>query len=101
MAQVREKQLANEKLHTTTRKALERLRNQWEGLPILVDRPESPLDDNTFENRLRSPVVGTRDHSGSGSVCSGMFSFVMSPLLHDSAFRGVPSTVFRDIQGVP
>ena len=80
MARARDKQLADEKLHPTARKALESLKNHWEGLSLFVDRPEIPMDNNTSERGLRNSVVGRKNYYGSGSVWSGMLTVMMFTL---------------------
>jgi transposase len=81
MARVRDKELADEKLHPAARKALESLKNHWEGLSIFVDRPEIPMDNNLSERGLRNPVVGRKNYYGSGSIWSGMFTAMMFTLV--------------------
>lgn len=81
MARVRDAELDDEKLHPAARKALESLKNHWEGLSIFVDRPEIPMDNNTSERGLRTPVVGRKNYYGSGSVWSGMFTAMMFTLV--------------------
>jgi len=81
IAQVRDRELADETLHPAARKALASLENHWEGLRIFVDHPEIPMDNNRAERGLRNPVIGRKNYYGSGSVWSGMFTVMMFTLL--------------------
>lgn len=74
MAQTRDSELAQTTLHSAQRKALESLRNHWEGATLFVDHPEIPMDNNEAERRLRNPVIGRKNYYGSGSIWSGMLT---------------------------
>jgi transposase len=71
MAKQRESELEDPDLGKPARKALESLRNHWEGCILFVDHPEIPMDNNESERRLRDPAVGRKNYYGSGSVWSG------------------------------
>jgi len=77
MAEIREHELANSKLHKAPRKALESLREHWEGCILFVDHPEIPMDNNESERMLRDPVVGRKNYYGSGSVWSGTLTAIL------------------------
>ena len=77
MAQLRDKELADENLHKVKRKALTSLREHWDGLYLFVDHPEIPMDNNESERRLRNPVVGRKNYYGSGSIWSGALSAML------------------------
>jgi transposase len=77
MAELRDKELADEPLHPAKRKALMSLREHWEGLSLFVDHPEIPMDNNESERRLRNPVVGRKNYYGSGSIWSGALSAML------------------------
>jgi transposase len=77
MAELRDKELADEKLHKAQRKALKSLREHWQGLFLFVDHPEIPMDNNESERRLRNPVVGRKNYYGSGSIWSGMLTVML------------------------
>jgi transposase len=66
-----EKELAQADLATPCRKALESLRDHWEGLTRFVDDPRIPMDNNASERRGRGPAVARKNFSGSGSKWSG------------------------------
>ena len=87
MAELRDKELADENLHPVKRKALSSLREHWEGLYLFVDHPEIPMDNNGSERRLRNPVVGRKNYYGSGSIWSGalsamLFTIFQTMLIH-------------------
>ncbi len=77
MVEQRESELADSKLDPAPRKALESMRNHWEGLMLFVEYPEIPMDNNESERRLRNPVVGRKNYYGSGSVWSGMLAAIL------------------------
>jgi transposase len=94
MARARDKELADDKLHPKARKALESLKNHWEGLSLFVDRPEIPMDNNTAERGLRNSVVGRKNYYGSGSVWSGMFTVMMFTLVQTLQVNGLSPKEF-------
>jgi transposase len=66
-----ETELARADLATPCRKALESLREHWEGLTRFVDDPRIPMDNNASERRARGPAVARKNFYGSGSKWSG------------------------------
>jgi transposase len=66
-----ETELARADLATPCRKALESLREHWEGLTRFVDDPRIPMDNNASERRGRGPAVARKNFYGSGSKWSG------------------------------
>jgi len=76
MAKQRDRELEDPDLRKPARKALESLRNHWEGCTLFVDRPEIPMDNNESERRLRDPAVGRKNYYGSGSVWSGALTAI-------------------------
>ena len=77
MADESERQLADSSLHKAARKALDSLRNHWQGCTLFVDHPEIPMDNNESERRLRDPAVGRKNYYGSGSVWSGALTAIL------------------------
>jgi transposase len=73
----RESELADETLHSAQQKALESLRQHWEGATLFVDHPEIPMDNNLAERCLRNPVVGRKNYYGSGALWSGLLSAML------------------------
>jgi transposase len=51
-------------------KVLSSLHTHWDGLPVVVGRPEVAMDNKSAERRRRTPVVGRKNYDGSGSVWS-------------------------------
>jgi transposase len=77
MADERERQLADSNLHKAARKALESLRNHWNGCTLFLDHPEIPMDNNESERKLRDPAVGRKNYYGSGAVWSGALTAIL------------------------
>lgn len=71
MARRREEELSQAGLHPARRRALESLRNHWEGLTLFIDRPEIPMDNSEAERQVRGPAVGRKTFYGSGAVWAG------------------------------
>jgi transposase len=69
-----ETELAKADLATPCRKALESLREHWEGLTRFVDDPRIPMDNNASERRGRGPAVARTNFDGSGSTWSGQLA---------------------------
>jgi transposase len=66
-----ETELARADVATPCRKALESLREHWEGLTRFVDDPRIPMDNNASERRGRGPAVARKNFYGSASKWSG------------------------------
>jgi transposase len=69
-----ETELARADLATPCRKALESLREHWEGLTRFVDDLRIPMDNNASERRERGPAVARKNFCGSGSKWSGQLA---------------------------
>jgi transposase len=69
-----ETELAQAKLATPCRKALESLQEHWEGLTRFVDDSRIPMDNNASERRARGPAVARKNFYGSGSKWSGQLA---------------------------
>ena len=54
-------------LHPAAAKVLATLNREWDGLAAHRDFPDLPLDNNTAERAIRTPVVGRKNYNGSGS----------------------------------
>ena len=80
MAEQREGQLADLRLHPVRRKVLQSLKSHWSGLILFVTHPEVPMDNNRAERAQRNPVVGRKNYYGSGAVWSGKLAAVMFSL---------------------
>lgn len=80
MARLRDEQLADEALEPAPRKALQSMKNHWDGLSIFLDKPNIPMDNNRAERGIRNPVIGRKNYYGSGAVWSGMLSVMLFTL---------------------
>ncbi|MGH3305461.1 MAG: IS66 family transposase [Streptosporangiaceae bacterium] len=56
-----------ELLHPAAAKVLATLDREWDGLSRHRDFPGLPLDNNTAERAIRTPVVGRKNYNGSGA----------------------------------
>ena len=54
-------------LHPAAAKVIATLSNEWDGLARHQDLPQLPLDNNTAERALRTPVIGRKNFYGSGA----------------------------------
>ena len=55
-------------LHPAAAKVLATLDREWDGLAAHRDFPDLPLDNNTAERAIRTPVVGRKNYNGSGAT---------------------------------
>src|SRR4051812_38685895 len=75
-----ETELAQADLATPCRKALESLREHWQGLTRFVDDVRIPMDNNASERRARGPAVARKNFYGSGCLWSGQQAAAMFSL---------------------
>ena len=68
MDAARHREQADPATHPAAVKVLATLDHEWDGLVRHRDFPQLPLDNNTAERGLRTPVVGRKNYYGSGSV---------------------------------
>ena len=54
-------------LHPAAAKVIATLSNEWDGLARHQHLPQLPLDNNTAERALRTPVIGRKNFYGSGA----------------------------------
>jgi transposase len=66
----RKDQAARPGLHPAAAKVLATLNREWDGLTRHEQYPDLPLDNNSAERALRTPVVGRKNFYGSASVSS-------------------------------
>jgi transposase len=64
---VRREQMTRPGLQPRAAKVLATLDREWDGLAAHRDFPLLPLDNNTAERALRTPVVGRKNFGGSGT----------------------------------
>ncbi len=55
-------------LHPAAAKVIATLNNEWDGLARHQELPQLPLDNNTAERALRTPVIGRKNFYGSGAA---------------------------------
>ena len=70
-------ELADPKLGTPCRKALESLQEHWPGLTRFVNDLRIPLDNNASERQNRGPAVGRKNYYGSGALWSGRLAAML------------------------
>ena len=61
----------------------------WDGLTVFVAHPEIPMDNNTAERDMRSPVVGRKNFYGSGAQWSGELAATMYSVLQTLKLWGI------------
>jgi transposase len=86
MEKHRDEELTLMNLHIVCRKALESLKNHWEGLTVFVKHPHIPMDNSEAERRMRPGAVGRKNYYGSGAIWSAycaasLFSIFQTLLL--------------------
>src|SRR6266568_6604431 len=81
--------LEQKDLHLAKAKVLTSLHNHWEGLTVLVERPEVAMDNNAAERALRNPVVGRKNSYGSGRVWSAHLAAMMWSVLQTVLLWGL------------
>lgn len=64
-------ELADPPVAPRAAQVLRTVQRQWEGLTVFLDDPRVPLDNNTAERWLRTPVVGRKNYYGSRAQWSG------------------------------
>lgn len=67
----RDHELSDPQLREPCRKALQSLKEHWEGLVRFVDDPRIPMDNNRSERQVRGPGLGRKNYYGSGAEWSG------------------------------
>ena len=83
------KELALPELHPVACKALESLRNHWDGLLIFVDHPEIPMDNNLSERMLREAALGRKNYYGSGALWSGDLTAALFSIFQTARRNGL------------
>jgi transposase len=78
-------ELADPQLHPAKQAVLESMGNHWTGLPVCVEHPQVPMDNNTAERAHRGPVVGRKNYYGSGSLWSGQLAALLFSLFQTLA----------------
>jgi hypothetical protein len=62
-------------------KAMESIRNHWDGLIVFLDNPEIPMDNNRMENGIRPCALGRNNYIGNHSEWGGELSACMYSII--------------------
>ena len=89
MATKRDLALAEPELHQIKKKVLSSLQNHWSGLTVFLDHPETPMDNNSSERKLRNSVNGRKNYYGSGAVWSADFAAMLFSLFQTIILWGL------------
>jgi transposase len=85
----RDEHLKDQQLAYPKKKVLESLKNHWHGLTLFVAHPQVPMDNNTAERGIRTPVTGRKNFYGSGSTWSAALAAMMFTLLKTILLWGI------------
>jgi transposase len=75
-------------LHPAAAKVIATLTSEWDGLARHQELPQLPLDNNTAERALRTPVIGRKNFYGSGAewaarLAAGVWTVTATATRHD------------------
>ena len=70
-------------------RALRSLLNHREGLSVFVDKPQTPMDNNTAERILRAPAIGRGLSHGSDSEDGARFTAIMYSVVATLSMNGI------------
>ncbi len=73
----RDSELKLSRLNIGCRKALESMKNHWEGLMVFVDHSYIPMSNSEAERMMRNPALGRKNYYGSGAEWSAEFTATM------------------------
>jgi transposase len=76
-------------LATIQRKVLVSLCKHWKGLTVFYDHPQAAMDNNSAEQRIRNPVVGRNNYSGSGSIWSAELAAMQFSIFQTMLLWGI------------
>lgn len=76
-------------LATMQRKVLVSLCNHWKGLTVFYENPQAAMDNNSAEQRIRNPVVGRNNYSGSGSIWSAELAAMQFSIFQTMLLWGI------------
>ena len=76
-------------LNIGCKKALESMKNHWEGLTIFVDHPHIPMSNSEAERMMRNPALGRKNYYGSGAEWSGEYTAIMFSILQTLRKHGI------------
>jgi len=75
-------------------KAVRYMLERWEGLTRFVEDPQIPVDNNSIERSLRSPVVGRKNHYGSRSWRGTQVAALFYTLCETAKLTGVDARAY-------
>ena len=84
-----ETELNSQRLHIGKKKALERMKNHWDGLTVFVDYPYIPMSNSEAERMMRNPAVGRKNYYGSGAVWSAEYTAIMFSIFQTMRKHGI------------
>jgi len=87
-------------VHDAQVKAMDSMRNHWDGLTLFVQHPELPMDNNLMENGIRPCALGRNNFLGNhsrwgGDLAACMYSIVQTCLLNEIEPRAYLTHYFR------
>ena len=68
-------------VHEARFKAMESIKNHWDGLTVFLDNPEIPMDNNRMENGIRPCALGRNNYIGNHSEWGGELSACMYSII--------------------
>ena len=83
-------------LHPAAAKVLATLDREWDGLAAHREFPSLPLDNNTAERAIRTPVVGRKNYSGSGARWSADLAGHAWTILGTAKMAGLNPRAYLD-----
>ncbi len=76
-----ELEMDKEQVHEARFKAMESMKNHWDGLTVFVEHPEIPMDNNRMENSIRPCALGRHNYIGNHSEWGGELSACMYSII--------------------
>lgn len=76
------------------KKALNSLKNHWEGLTLFVEYPEIPMDNNESERAQRDHVLGRKNYYGSRAEWAGELSADLFSIFKTLERNGINSRLW-------
>jgi len=68
-------------VHEARFKAMESIKNHWDGLTVFLDNQEIPMDNNRMENGIRPCALGRNNYIGNHSEWGGELSACMYSII--------------------
>lgn len=90
-------ELKDNALHPAKKRALNSLREHWNGLTLFKDHPQIPMDNNLSERQLRNPVVGRKNYYGCSSLWSGRLTAALFTILQTLLLNNINPKKFLKI----